>query len=97
MRRACVQAGSDRGRAEPGSPRLRIEIGARARELAAARELLRPAAATGDHDRVLDIVADRLLEELLAPAGSAVRDIGQPPNVVVSVRAAGRVAQPAAC
>lgn len=68
----------------------------RVRELAAARELLRPDPATSAHDRILDVVAERLLLDLLSP-GWRPAPAPVPAKIVVSARAPGRVAAPAAC
>jgi len=74
---------------------LRSVGSARAKELAAARELLTSDRATRDHDRVLDLVVERVLLDLFSPPRP-----GDPPRskaVVVSARTRGRVAAPSAC
>ena len=73
--------------------------GTRVRELAAARALLRPDRSTGDHDRVLDVVADRLLRDLFGSPGRtpAPRFDPDASSIVVSARTPGRVVAPSAC
>ncbi len=68
----------------------------RARELTAAREFLRPDRATTEHDRVLDVVAERVLLDMFSPAGHTPAP-GSGPRIVVSARVSGRVAAPSAC
>jgi hypothetical protein len=91
MRRAPVNH-EPRGGGPPGP--LGSIGAARVRELAAARQLLRPVGPTSDHDRILDVVAERILLDLFAPGW---RREGSEPGIVIAARSPGRVAAPSAC
>lgn len=69
----------------------------RVRELAAARELLRPDRATTDHDRVLDVVAERVLMDMFTPGWRPSRSREARADIVIAARTPGRVAAPSAC